>query len=81
MTKCHRPKLPAANGKNYLTGVANSKTLLHLVQSVPSPKAEPIKLWLANVSYERMQEIGNSAPWLDRSRQIWQQRGRRDTWI
>ena len=57
VTKCNRLKLPAADGKNYLTDVANAETLLRLVQSVPSPKAEPIKLWLAKVGYERMKEM------------------------
>jgi DNA-damage-inducible protein D len=46
VTNCHRLKLPPADGKNYLTDVATAETLLRLVQSVPSPKAEPIKLWL-----------------------------------
>ena len=49
VTACHRLKLPATDGKNYLTDVATAETLLRLVQSVPSPKAEPIKLWLAKV--------------------------------
>ena len=51
VTNCNRLKLPAADGKNYLTDVATAETLLRLVQSVPSPKAEPIKLWLAKVGY------------------------------
>ena len=80
-TKCLRLKLPAADGKNYLTDVAIAKTLLRLVQSVPSPKAEPIKLWLAKVGYERMQEIGDPALSLGRARQTWQQHGRSDKWI
>jgi len=49
VTKCHRLKLEAADGKKYLTDVADPETLLRLIQSVPSPKAEPIKLWLAKV--------------------------------
>ena len=81
MTKSHRLKLPAADGKNYLTDVATAKTLLRLVQSVPSPKVEPIKRWLAKVGYERMQEIGDPALSLDRARQTWQQHGRSDKWI
>ena len=56
VTNCHRLKLEAADGKKYLTDVANSETLLRLIQSVPSPKAEPIKLWLAKVGYERLQK-------------------------
>ncbi|MHB9100298.1 MAG: BRO-N domain-containing protein [Sulfuricella sp.] len=51
VTNYHRLKPSAAEGKNYLTDVATAETLLHLVQSVPSPKAEPIKLWLAKVGY------------------------------
>jgi hypothetical protein len=59
VTNCHQLKLEASDGKNYLTDVANPETLLRLVQSIPSPKAEPIKLWLAKVGYERMQEIAD----------------------
>ena len=81
VTSCHRLKLPAADGKNYLTDVATAETLLRLVQSVPSPKAEPIKLWLAKVGYERMQEMADPALSLDRARQTWQQHGRSDKWI
>jgi len=81
VTNCHRLKLPAADGKNYLTDVAAAETLLRLVQSVPSPKAEPIKLWLAKVGYERMQEMADPALSLDRARQTWQLHGRSDKWI
>ncbi len=81
VTNCHRLKLPAADGKNYLTDVATAETLLRLVQSVPSPKAEPIKLWLAKVGYERMQEMADPALSLDRARQTWQQHGRSEKWI
>jgi DNA-damage-inducible protein D len=81
VTDCHRLKLPAADGKNYLTDVASAETLLRLVQSVPSPKAEPIKLWLAKVGYERMQELADPALSLNRARATWQQHGRSDRWI
>ena len=81
VTSCHRLKLPAADGKNYLTDCATAESLLRLVQSIPSPKAEPIKLWLAKVGYERMQEIADPAQALDRARQTWQQLGRSDKWI
>ena len=81
VTNCHRLKLPAADGKNYLTDVANAETLLRLVQSVPSPKAEPIKLWLAKVGYERMQEISDPALGLERARATWQKHGRSEKWI
>ena len=81
VTTCHQLKMPAADGKQRLTDVANAETLLRLVQSVPSPKAEPIKLWLAKVGYERMQEMADPALSLDRARQTWQQHGRSDKWI
>jgi hypothetical protein len=81
VTDCHRLKLPAADGKNYLTDVATAETLLRLIQSVPSPKAEPIKLWLAKVGYERMQEMGDPTRALDRARETWQKHGRSEKWI
>ncbi|HMP84647.1 MAG TPA: hypothetical protein PKA41_18285, partial [Verrucomicrobiota bacterium] len=81
VTNCHQLKLPAADGKNYLTDVATAETLLRLVQSVPSPKAEPIKLWLAKVGYERMQEMADPARSLARARETWQKQGRSAKWI
>lgn len=81
VTNCHRLKLKAADGKQRLTDVANAETLLRLVQSVPSPKAEPIKLWLAKVGYERMQEMADPARSLDRARETWQKHGRSKKWI
>ena len=81
VTQCNRLKLPAADGKRYLTDVASAETLLRLVQSVPSPKAEPIKLWLAKVGYERMQELSDPALALERARATWQKHGRSDKWI
>lgn len=68
VTKCNRLKMEAADGKKYLTDVADPETLLRLIQSVPSPKAEPIKLWLARVGYERMQDMADPARSLDRAR-------------
>jgi len=81
VTKCHRLKLTAADGKKYLTDVANAETLLRLIQSVPSPKAEPIKLWLAKVGYERMQELADPSKSLDRARETWQKQGYSEKWI
>lgn len=81
VTSCHRLKLPAADGKSYLTDVADPETLLRLIQSVPSPKAEPIKLWLAKVGYERIQDMGDPARSLDRAREYWKQHGRSEKWI
>ena len=76
VTNCHRLKLEAADGKKYLTDVADPETILRLIQSVPSPKAEPIKLWLAKVGYERMQDMADPARSVDRARVFWQQHGR-----
>lgn len=81
VTKCNRLKLKAADGKEYLTDVANAETLLRLIQSVPSPKAEPIKLWLAKVGYERMQEMTDPGRSLDRARETWRKHGRSEKWI
>ncbi|WP_287879661.1 Bro-N domain-containing protein [Acidovorax sp.] len=80
-TFCRQLKLPAADGKQRLTDVATAESLLRIVQSIPSPKAEPIKLWLAKVGYERMQEMADPALSLARARQTWQQHGRSDKWI
>jgi DNA-damage-inducible protein D len=81
VTNCHQLKMPAADGKNYRTDVADAETLLRLVQSVPSPKAEPIKLWLAKVGYERMREMSDPALSLDRARETWKKHGRSEKWI
>lgn len=81
VTNCHRLKLEAADGKKYLTDVADPETLLRLIQSVPSPKAEPIKLWLAKVGYERIQEIADPEKSLNRARENWQKYGRSEKWI
>lgn len=59
VTKCDQLKMEAADGKKYFTDVASPETILRLIQSVPSKKAEPIKLWLAKVGYERIEEINN----------------------
>jgi hypothetical protein len=81
VTNCHQLKLTAEDGKQRLTDVATAETLLRLVQSVPSPKAEPIKLWLAKVGYERMQEIADPALGLERTRETWRKLGRSEKWI
>jgi hypothetical protein len=81
VTNCHRLKLPAADGKSYLTDVADPETLLRIIQSVPSPRAEPIKLWLAKVGYERIRDMSDPARSLDRARLYWQQHGRSEKWI
>jgi hypothetical protein len=74
-------KLASTDGRLRETDCAEATTLLRLVQSIPSPKAEPIKLWLAKVGYERMQEMADPALSLNRARETWQQHGRSDKWI
>ncbi len=81
VTICNRLKLAAADGKKYLTDVANVEIILRLIQSVPSPKAEPIKLWLAKVGYERIQEMADPEKSLDRARENWQKHGHSAKWI
>ena len=81
VTNCHRLKLTAEDGNQRLTDVADAETLLRLVQSVPSPKAEPIKLWLAKVGYERMREMAEPEIALNRSRELWREHGRSEKWI
>jgi DNA-damage-inducible protein D len=81
VTNCYQLKMAAEDGKQRLTDAATAETLLRLVQSVPSPKAEPIKLWLARVGYERMQEMADPARSLARARDTWQKQGRSAKWI
>lgn len=81
VTNCDQLKLQSADGKLYKTDVANVETILRLIQSVPSKKAEPIKLWLAKVGYERMQEMTDPEKALNRSREYWQKQGRSEKWI
>ena len=81
VTKCNRLKMQAADGKFYLTDAADPETLLRIIQSVPSPKAEPIKLWLAKVGYERMQEMADPEKSLNRARENWKKHGRSGKWI
>ncbi|MBQ8481128.1 MAG: hypothetical protein IJ532_01180 [Alphaproteobacteria bacterium] len=81
VTNCHQLKLESADGKKYLTTVADAETMLRIVQSVPSPKAEPIKQWLAKVGYERMKETIDPAISINRARENWQKLGHSEKWI
>ena len=74
-------KMQAEDGKLRQTDVADTETLLRIIQSIPSPKAEPFKQWLAKVGYERMQEIADPEQGLDRARENWQKLGRSEKWI
>lgn len=74
-------KMRSPDGKARETDAADVQILLRLIQSIPSPKAEPFKQWLARVGYERMQEIADPAQSLDRARENWQKLGRSEKWI
>ena len=74
-------KMQADDGKMRETDVADTETLLRIIQSIPSPKAEPFKQWLAKVGYERMQEIADPEQSIDRARENWQKLGRSEKWI
>ena len=71
----------AEDKKLRLTDVADLETIFRLIQSVPSPKAEPIKLWLAKVGHERIQEIADPEKSINRGRTNWQKLGRSEKWI
>ncbi|KAF0236646.1 MAG: prophage [Prolixibacteraceae bacterium] len=79
--KIVRLRMSAEDGKMRETDVADTETLLRIIQSIPSPKAEPFKQWLAKVGYERMKEIADPAQSLDRARENWQKLGRSEKWI
>ena len=79
--KIVRLKLQASDGKQRETDVASTETILRIIQSIPSPKAEPFKIWLAKVGYERIQEISDPSQSIDRARENWQKLGRSEKWI
>ena len=81
VTNCHQLKFEASDGKFYLTDAADVEVILRLIQSVPSHKAEPIKLWLAKVGYERIQETTDPEKSINRGRTNWQRMGRSHKWI
>ena len=81
VTNCHALKMVAADGKMRMTDVATPEQLLRLIQSIPSHKAEPFKLWLAKVGYERIQETADPSKALDRARSHWKAQGRSQKWI
>ncbi|PIP31968.1 hypothetical protein COX24_00645 [bacterium (Candidatus Gribaldobacteria) CG23_combo_of_CG06-09_8_20_14_all_37_87_8] len=81
VTKCHELKFMANDGKYYASDSADTETMFRIIQSIPSPKAEPFKLWLARVGYERIEEINDPEKALNRSRDYWQRMGRSAKWI
>ncbi len=80
-TICRQLKLEADDGKMRETDCANTEGLFRIIQSVPSPKAEPFKRWLAKVGYERIQEIANPELAMDRMKRIYEKKGYPKEWI
>lgn len=81
VTICHQLKMPASDGKMRITDTANAKGILRIIQSIPSPKAEPLKQWLAQVGSERIAEIENPELAQSRMREIYRAKGYSDEWI
>ncbi|TAJ16913.1 MAG: phage antirepressor protein, partial [Rugosibacter sp.] len=81
VTNCNALKMTAPDGKQRLTDVADTEQLLRLIQSIPSPKAEPFKRWLAKVGYERLEEIENPELAAARMRELYKAKGYSDEWI
>lgn len=81
VTNCHGLKMQAQDGKMRLTDVADTEQLLRLIQSIPSPKAEPFKQWLARVGYERIEEMDDPELAFDRAMQTYLKKGHTKEWI
>jgi hypothetical protein len=81
VTKCHQLKMEAPDGKMRLTDVADTETILRLIQSIPSPKAEPLKIWLAKVGYERIEETEDPELAFNRAMRTYLQKGYSKEWI
>lgn len=81
VTNCHGLKLLAPDGKKYITDCADTEGMFRIIQSIPSPKAEPFKRWLAKVGYERIQEIENPELAQERMKQLYEQKGYPKDWI
>lgn len=80
-TICVQLKLESSDGKSYLTDCADTEGMLRIIQSIPSPKAEPFKRWLAKVGFERIQEIENPELATKRTRMLYKLKGYSDSWI
>ena len=81
VTNCHQLKMTAADGKKRLTDVADTEQLLRIIQSIPSPKAEPFKMWLAQVGRERIEETIDPERAIDRALETYQKKGYSEEWI
>lgn len=80
-TICRQLKLPSSDGKHYETDCANTEGIFRIIQSIPSPKAEPFKLWLARIGKERMDEIENPELGMDRVKGLYEKKGYDKSWI
>jgi len=80
-TNCSQLKMKSADGKQYLTDVADTEQLLRLIQTIPSPKAEPFKLWLARVGFERIEETDDPELAFDRAMETYLKKGYSKDWI
>ena len=80
-TICRQLKMKAPDGKMRKTDCADVQGLLRIIQSIPSPKAEPLKQWLAKVGYERIQDMSDPVQSIDRAREYRKQHGRSEKWI
>ncbi len=80
-TLCVQLKLTSSDGKSYKTDCANTENVFRIIQSIPSPKAEPFKRWLARVGYERIQEIENPELSTQRTKALYRAKGYSDAWI
>ncbi len=81
VTNCHQLKMQANDGKFYSTDAGDLEVIFRLIQSIPSPNAEPFKMWLAKVGSERIAELSDPEISLNRARQNWQKHGRSEKWI
>jgi DNA-damage-inducible protein D len=81
VTNCHALKLTSSDGKKYATDCANTEIMFRIIQSIPSPKAEPFKVWLAKVGYERVKEIEDPELAQQRMKKLYEQKGYSKDWI
>src|SRR3990167_6641080 len=81
VTKCHQLKMQASDGKYYSTDTADTEVMLRLIQSIPSPNAEPFKLWLARVGYERIEETHDPELAINRALNTYLKKGYSENWI
>ena len=81
ITKCDQLKMQASDGKYYVTDAADTETMFRIIQSIPSPKAEPFKLWLARVGYERVEEAEDPEKAIQRALSMYLKKGYSKNWV